>query len=101
MDDRNRDNMRATSLTSTRGVSVTTNRSRSSDSLGISVSRIQATIDSRRRYSSTARRIFEKIFHDPTENFLTDIFFSRMHRVKVKVGQSDSKWMIHPYSHFK
>lgn len=52
----------------------------------------------------TADNIFDKIFHSPPSNYLALKLYGRIipgnpHKQKLQPG--DSKWMIHPYSHFK
>lgn len=70
---------------------------------------VESTIDSpegiaRKRSSRTTDDIFDKIFHSPPSNYLALKLYGRIipgnpHKQKLQPG--DSKWMIHPYSHFK
>ena len=56
------------------------------------------------RTSKTADHIFDKIFHTPPSAHLALKLYGRIvpgnpHKQRLQPG--DSKWMIHPYSHFK
>lgn len=56
---------------------------------------------SSKRSSKTADHLFDKIFRNPPSDYLALKLYGRIIPHKKNLRPGDSKWMIHPYSHFK